>query len=157
MQINRTASDDASTRQCHFRLFVFTKQCTQQIIRCTNFFDIFIIDIQLSYRRSIDARCMTVYTLYHCSNVTQCIQHNIDIAHIRQIIYGYCLIRHNGCCKNRESCILSSSDLHFPYDRIAPFDYELFHITPRYFYFHGPRPLLSSSQSKVRLYTKSHH
>lgn len=66
-----------------------------------------------------------VYALYHCADIAQSIQHDVDIPHIRQIIYGHCLIRHNGRCKNCERCILGTTDLYFPYDRISPLNYEL--------------------------------
>src|SRR5699024_1592552 len=43
MLVNRTTSDIASSRKRNLRMFIFTKEGSQKIIRCTYLLDIFII------------------------------------------------------------------------------------------------------------------
>ena len=47
VKIKRTASDITSTRKSYLRMFIFSKECSQQIIGCSDLTDIFIVHNQI--------------------------------------------------------------------------------------------------------------
>ena len=74
MLIDRTASNITASRQRHFRTLIFSKQCTQQIIGCTDLLHAFIFYNTVFHTRSIDLHRMTVYTLDMRTDFIQCFQ-----------------------------------------------------------------------------------
>ena len=63
MLIDRTAANITASWQRHFCTLIFSKQCTQQIIGCTDLLHAFIFYNTVFHTRSIDLHRMTVYAL----------------------------------------------------------------------------------------------
>ena len=70
MLVDRTTSNIAAPRQCHNRPFVLTKQCSEQIIRCPYFTNIFsIYDRRFSSDIfTTDPDCIRIQSCHRSSN-----------------------------------------------------------------------------------------
>ena len=85
MLVNGTASDIASARKRHLRMFIFSKQRAQKIIGCADFFNVFIINADIGNGRTINLYCRSVDSFYLGSDPGNCFQQNIDVSYVRQI------------------------------------------------------------------------
>ena len=101
MQIDRPAPDIASARKRHLRAFVFAEQRSDQIIRRTDFPDIFIVNIHIADKGSVDLYGMRIRPFHHRADLLYRVEQHIDISDIWYILYCYGLIRHDGGGKNR--------------------------------------------------------
>ena len=113
MLVDRTASDVASTWKRYLCMFILTKKCSEQVIRCTDLLDVIIFYIKIFNVASVDSDCVPVNTVNLGTNSTDCFQQNVDIVDIRKIIDSNCLICHNRSCQNCQCCILCSTNYNF--------------------------------------------
>ena len=131
MLVDRTASDIASARKRHLRTFIFSKESTQQIVRCPDLLDIIILNIEIPDRASVDLHCMPIDTLNHRTDSRDRLQHHIDVVDIRKILNLNGLVCHDRCCQNRKRRILCTANFYFPYQRISALNNILLHIAPQ--------------------------
>src|SRR5699024_4713423 len=74
MLVNRTTSDIASSRKRNLRMFIFTKEGSQKIIRCTYLLDIFIIYTDVPDSGTVDLHCGSADTVNLSSDTGNCFQ-----------------------------------------------------------------------------------
>ena len=108
MLVDRTASDVASTWKRYLCMFILTKKCSEQIIRCADLLDVIIFYIKIFNVASVDSDCVPVNTVNLGTNSTDCFQQNVDIVDIRKIIDHHGLICHNRSRKNCKCRVLCS-------------------------------------------------
>ena len=136
--VDRPASNIAAARQCYFCLIKSAKQCPQQIIRCSDLFNIFVIRMNGHNRTSINLYTMSVYSVYSRTDTFNRINQDVDILYIRKIIYGNCFICHNRCSQYTQCCVLCSAYFYLSCQRSSTFYNVFIHYTPLYkFYTDG--------------------
>ena len=111
--VDGTTADITSAGKCHFRMLVFAKQSTDQIIGRSDLLDIFIFYYKFTDIGCIEGHLMAIGTLYDHANVLHSAQKYVRVSYIRHIFYINSLIRHYGSSKNRKCRIFSTSYFHF--------------------------------------------
>ena len=127
MLVNRTASDVAAARERNLCALILSKQCSNKIIGSTNFTDILIIYAYLTDRRCIDLYGMPVNPLYLSTNLRNRLEKDIDVPHIRQILYDDIIIGHNSSRQNTKRRILRPADHHISNQWITALHNKLIH------------------------------
>ena len=138
VEVDRPAADVASARKRHLRLFIFAKQCTNQIIGSTDPLDIVVIYAYLSDILTVHHNRMSCNPLCPDANAFHRLKEYVDISNVRQIFNQYRIIRHYCSCQNTERRIFRTADLDFACQRIAASDNILFHRTPLSFLYTPP-------------------
>ena len=100
MLVDGTASNVASAWKRYLSALIFSQQGADKIIRCADTADIFIINGHFFNTAAVDFYCMTVNTIYSCTDLLDSFQHYIDISYIWKVIDQYIIIRHDRGGKN---------------------------------------------------------
>ena len=130
MQIHRPGADIATTRKGHFRMFIFAKERTDQVVRSADLTDGVIVDADTAHRGAVDTYRVTILTIHHSTDPGDRLQHNADVAYVRKIVDDHRLIRHDRSRENSKRRILCAADLHLSHKRYAAFDYILLTHNP---------------------------
>ena len=112
-------------------MFVLSEKSPQQIVGSPDLLDIIVLNVKITDRTAIDLNCVSVNSLHHRSDLTDRLEHNINVVDIRQIVDQHGLIRHDRRCQDCESRIFGAAYLHFSHQWIAAFDHILLHFAPR--------------------------
>jgi len=83
MLVNRSAADITAARECYLCLFIFAEQSSQQIVRSSDLFDIFIVYNQVIDIACIDLNGMPVNPVNMHTNLFHCLHQHICISDIR--------------------------------------------------------------------------
>lgn len=86
MLVDRSTADITSARKRNFCMFIFSEQCAQKIIRCSDLLDKFIIYTEIADGRTVDLYSRFIYTFNLGTDLRDCLKENIDISYIRQIL-----------------------------------------------------------------------
>ena len=151
MLVNRALSYGASSRKGNRCFMVLPKKSSYKVIGCPNLTNILIV-----YAVCADLPCqnnggMSIRAFHLGTHFFQCLQHNIHIPNIRQILYRNFIFRKQSPCNNAECSVLRSSYGNFSVKGISsPHDENFIHDQPQLIFLKSKIHLVSQFRFVTR-------
>ena len=90
--VDRTGTDRTAARKRNIRHVMLAQQCADKVVGCPDLPDVLIVDRYARHAHGADLRCMTIDTLDDGADLLQCLEHDVDVTHVRQILYNHIFI-----------------------------------------------------------------
>ena len=90
--VDRTGTDGTAARKRNIGHVVLAQQRADKVVGCPDLPDVLVVDGYALHVRGADLRGMTIDTLDDSADLLQCLEHDIDVTHVRQILYNHIFI-----------------------------------------------------------------
>ena len=90
--VDRTGTDGTAARKRNIGHMVLAQQRADKVVGRPDLPDVLVVDGYALHVRGADLRGMTIDTLDDSADLLQCLEHDVDVTHVRQILYNHIFI-----------------------------------------------------------------